>query len=434
MRDVSLIERVALRDHEAMDEIRRRYIGDVARIAATLLGPYSQNQVSAVCEAVWKSLWEGAHRLDTDRADTTGHVRSVARGIALASLRVGEDLPDRPAGWIDEPRLRIVALELAEIPAGTAGSLGTALRRLSSVDRQILVRRYALLEDQDVLAASAGLTREAVAERLRQARARLSAAWLPEPGTPRPGTLSDWDHLEPDLFSDTLPETRLSLDPPAPVASRGVPVDDRGSDLPTESRGLRRAAWILLAAALAAGAFLFGNRLPALLNGTRTTIPGGPAATEPVPTGPRTTIPGATTVVGFPPSGPVSLVDFLDFDWKDISSVAVVRTNERYVRDSRTLRETEDLSHLRSLLTSTDYVFTSDEVQVSPDSRQYELEINADGYYTINFFADTDGRLNASGSFVTSQAGPTANGVFQSDELTFEEFAQEMDTLTALFG
>ena len=64
MRHISQVERIALRDHEAIAEARREYEPDVTRIAAAMLGSYAQNQVVHTVASVFAVLWDQAHRLD----------------------------------------------------------------------------------------------------------------------------------------------------------------------------------------------------------------------------------------------------------------------------------------------------------------------------------------------------------------------------------
>jgi hypothetical protein len=151
-----------------------------------------------------------------------------------------------------------------------------------------------------------------------------------------------------------------------------------------------------------------------------------------MPTGPGASV--TTTASTATMIGKASLINMLDFQWEDISSVAIVRTAENGVRRSRTLRETEDLARLRSLLTSMEYVFSTTSDGDVGSIRSYELQVNAEGFHTLLFKESTDGNVTVSGSYLTVLFGTGSDRVLRSDDTPFSVFSQEMDTLMSLFG
>ncbi len=196
MRHISQVERIALRDHEAIAEARREYEPDVTRIAAAMLGSYAQNQVVHTVASVFAVLWDQAHRLDPQRAGTAGWICHLARRESLACLRAG-----LPPGLFNPRRttIRILTLELSGLPTGSSAELNGILRQLPDADRRLLVR-------------GTGVTRTSM--RWLSPPVWIAAYWNPDGGRAyqtdcymgrffkslRPMALSDWDMLDPDLL------------------------------------------------------------------------------------------------------------------------------------------------------------------------------------------------------------------------------------------
>jgi hypothetical protein len=93
-----------------------------------MLGSYAQNQVVHTVASVFAVLWDQAHRLDPQRAGTAGWICHLARRESLACLRAG--LPSGSVQFPDEPRFRILTLELSGLPTGSSAELNGILRQL----------------------------------------------------------------------------------------------------------------------------------------------------------------------------------------------------------------------------------------------------------------------------------------------------------------
>lgn len=388
MRHLSKVERIALRDHEAMAEARRDHEPDAARIAAAMLGPYAQNQVVHAVGSVFAALWDQAHRLDPQHADTAGWVCHLARRESLACLRAG--LPAAPVVFPDEPRFRILSLELAGLPVGPSAQLSDALRQLPDTDRRLLVRRYGCYEDLDALALAARVDRGVLETRLGDARARLIAAWNPSATPSRPMVLSDWDTLDPDLLPDAVPDTPVRLDPVAPPPSK----QQSTAFSPGNGSRSQRAKWplLLLALILLIAGFAVGFSLHPWKNSPPTVpiVPTGPTG----PTEPAYGTP--TTQVGV---NPLQLSRLLDFDWDTLSAITVVRTDENGM-DSYRLQDERDLKDLRYFLDAFRFELSNLSNETPGDDvRRYELFV--DGPDDVVYFIPLDdGRVAAAGSFI----------------------------------
>ena len=209
MRDVSMLERVALRDHEAMDEIRRTYGETVQKIAVSVVGVQRRSLVPEVVETVWKDIWHHAHVYDVERSDAAGWIRKITMETALASIRrpAGVDATpesdaldsghdkERHAELAEQLSLGATPGVMPDIPnREPVPDLCSALRLLTAMDRGILLRRYAYREDLDRMAEVSGVTREVIADRLRLARTRLSTMW-----SPGAASASSWEALDPEI-------------------------------------------------------------------------------------------------------------------------------------------------------------------------------------------------------------------------------------------
>ena len=388
MRHISQVERIALRDHEAMAEARREYEPDVTRIAAAMLGSYAQNQVVHMVASVFAVLWDQAHRLDPQRAGTAGWICHLARRESLACLRAG--LPSESVQFPDEPRFRILTLELSGLPAGSSAELNGVLRQLPVADRRLLVRRYGCYEDLDAMALAARVDRGVLEARLADARARLTATWNASTSPSRPMALSDWDMLDPDLLPDAVPDTPMRLDPVS------LPLAEQRSTLFPTGNGSRpqRARWplLVLALVLLIAGFAVGFALHPWEN--------NPPIVPTGPTGPSNST-SATSHVAvnlFP------LTPLLDFDWDTLSAITVVRTDADGM-DSYRLQDERDIKDLQSFLDGFRFTLSSLSSETPGDDvRRYEIFVDGPDD-VVAFFPLDDGQVAVAGSFIRNAFG-----------------------------
>jgi len=409
-----------------MAETRRDYETDVARIAAAMLGPYAQNQVIHTVESVFTSLWDQAHLLDSLRAGTAGWVCHLARRESLVCLRAG--LPSKSVLFPDEPRFRILALELAGLPAGSTAELNDTLHRLPDTDRRLLVRRYAYYEDLDALALAARVDRGVLEARLADARTGLTATWSASTSPSRPMGLSDWDMLDPDLLPDAVPGTPLRLDPVS------LPPAEQWSTLfpPENASNTQRARWplLILALILLVAGFAVGFSLhPGKSNPpTESIVPTGPNGA----TGPNDPSNGThTTYVALP----MQLLPLLEFDWDTLSVITVVRTDMSGL-DSYRLQDAKALSDLRTYLDGFRFEISNlSSESYGDDPRRYEL-IAQGPHDGVAFFALDNGQVAAIGPFLSTTLGlsdPNAilvgTNIRNYHEREFDRLALFLDSL-----
>ncbi len=424
MRHISQVERIALRDHEAIAEARREYEPDVTRIAAAMLGSYAQNQVVHTVASVFAVLWDQAHRLDPQRAGTAGWICHLARRESLACLRAG--LPSGSVQFPDEPRFRILTLELSGLPTGSSAELNGILRQLPDADRRLLVRRYGCYEDLDAMALAARVDRGVLESRLADARTRLTAIWDASSSPSRPMALSDWDMLDPDLLPDAVPDTPMRLDPVSlPPAEQRSPLFSTENDSRTHF-----AKWPLpvLALVLLIAGFAVGFSLHPW-NNSPPTVPIVPTG----PTGPSNSTPAISHVA----VNPFPLTPLLDFDWDTLSAITVVRTDADGIgMDSYRLQDRRDINNLRSFLDGFrfEHSILYSEITVS-DFRLYKLTAE-DPRGGVSFFGLADGRVVATGAFLRNATGLTdPNAVLVSyafgsyQDWDFDRLALYLDSL-----
>lgn len=171
MDEESLLQHLLARDPIALELLLARYTDDVHAVVSHVLGRgAAQQDVEEASAEAFLAAWDGARKYDPGRAPIHTWLLMHAKYAALEQrrrlrrwLRPGSEF----AGAGPEDPLAALASrdERQRIEA--------ALRQLPDLDREIVYRRYFLDEDIGRLAASLGLSRGAVDNRLWRAKGVL---------------------------------------------------------------------------------------------------------------------------------------------------------------------------------------------------------------------------------------------------------------------
>lgn len=171
MDEESLLQHLLAQDPIALEFLLARYTDDVHAVVSHVLGRgAAQQDVEEAAAEAFLSAWDGAQKYDPGRAPIHTWLLMHAKYAALEQRRRLRRWL-RPGGAFtgaapDDPLAVLAARDERR-------RIAAALNQLPDLDREIVYRRYFLDEDIGRLAASLGLSRGAVDNRLWRAKGVL---------------------------------------------------------------------------------------------------------------------------------------------------------------------------------------------------------------------------------------------------------------------
>ena len=166
--DAELIERVATRDHDAFEELHRRYARAVLGLALRRLG--DRGRAEDATQEAFTSIWRSAGRYDRTRGTGAAWLFTVARNAVVDGLR---RTPEPAAEAPETPSPDPGPAEQAE-RSWSAWRVHRALETLVASEREVIELAYWSGLSQSEVAAFLGIPLGTVKTRTRSALSHLA--------------------------------------------------------------------------------------------------------------------------------------------------------------------------------------------------------------------------------------------------------------------
>ena len=186
MNEQDALDRLKRQDSTGLETLMRLYGALVLYVIRQVLSNGPSGDIEECATDVWLAVWQKTELFDPERSTFRTWVCMLSRHMAIDRLRRRKD-PVGSALSLDDDRLTAVRQELRDIPEllerremaqNRSAILNKALSRLPETERNLIIRRYYLIEKITDLARESGVERAVIDNRLTRIRKKLRTLYL----------------------------------------------------------------------------------------------------------------------------------------------------------------------------------------------------------------------------------------------------------------
>ena len=169
MREAEILELLASRDEQGMEELLRHY-GPLLRYIIKPILRDRHDMEDCLSEAAMR-IWENFDTYDENKGSFTAWVTAITRNTALNMVRKKNRHP--ADGFEDEPESPEPTPEEIILREERQRELKRALDMLSQKERNLFYRKYYYLQSTEKIAAEMGMTVRSVEGKLYRIKKKL---------------------------------------------------------------------------------------------------------------------------------------------------------------------------------------------------------------------------------------------------------------------
>lgn len=171
MDEKTILEGLKNREEPALLHLQQTYTAYLSQVARRIIGNVmTEEDIEEVVGDAFYQLWSHAGKLDLQKGSLKAYLTAIVRNGAKNKLRKCRVM-EEPLQDMDD--LEVPGPEETAMKRETSGEIEKALRKLTPLDREILIRFYYLYQTTAEIADCTGQKENTVKSRLRRGRKKL---------------------------------------------------------------------------------------------------------------------------------------------------------------------------------------------------------------------------------------------------------------------